>query len=403
LAGLAMVFVFFHSQSLVDTSVDPYQFGIMGKALAAGKGFLEFGVLLKRRSPLYPSIIGGIYALFGERPRVMLLLQCLLHGGTCCLAYDLARRMFNRRTALIAGVVIALHPMLIRYVADLHLETLFTFLIMLIAWLGYRFYLHPSVAWGAALGAAAGLATLTKAVVIIYPGLLAIGFLLSTLRARKRGENRVIPWTALVTIFAVMGAAIIPWTIRNYRVTGHFVPVSTGFSDAFLRGLIFSRSEFITLRQPPYVYAENQSNAYFRELCQQAGTEWEKNDWETDQILNREMKRRFFAEPGLMVRRFFVGLFTFWYEMTSLANSMLAGGLALVAWIFALLGLRRARADGKPAWLLFLPVLYLNLLLAALLALGRYSAPILPELLIMAAFGTEALLPERAASAGFGA
>src|SRR5471032_2703173 len=76
LAGLAMVFVFFHSQSLVDTSVDPYQFGIMGKALAAGKGFLEFGVLLKRRSPLYPSIIGGIYALFGERPRVVLLLQC---------------------------------------------------------------------------------------------------------------------------------------------------------------------------------------------------------------------------------------------------------------------------------------------------------------------------------------
>jgi 4-amino-4-deoxy-L-arabinose transferase-like glycosyltransferase len=327
----------------------------------------------------------------------VLLLQCLLHGGTCFLAYDLARRMFNRRTALIAGVVIALHPMLIRYIADLHLETLFTFLITLIAWLGYQFYLRPSVARGAALGAVAGLATLTKAVVIIYPGLLAIGFLLSMFRARQRGEDRAIPWAAGVTIFVVMGALIIPWTIRNYRVTGHFVPVSTGFSDAFLRGLIFSRTEFITLRQPPYVDAENQTNAYFRELCAQAGTEWEKNDWETDQILNREMKRRLFAEPGLMVRRFFVGIFTFWYEMTSLPNSLLAGGLALVAWVFALFGLRRAHAEKKPAWLLLLPVLYFNLLLAALLALGRYSVPILPELLILAAFGLEALLPKQAA------
>ena len=49
------------------------------------------------------------------------------------------------------------------------------------------------------------------------------------------------------------------------------------------------------------------------------------------------------------------------------------------------------------AWLLMLPVLYLNLVLALLLALGRYSVPILPALIVMSAFGVDTLLDRRAA------
>ncbi len=43
-------------------------------------------------------------------------------------------------------------------------------------------------------------------------------------------------------------------------------------------------------------------------------------------------------------------------------------------------------------WPLLLPVFYLNIVLALLLALGRYSAPILPALLIVSAFGVDTLL-----------
>jgi hypothetical protein len=37
-------------------------------------------------------------------------------------------------------------------------------------------------------------------------------------------------------------------------------------------------------------------------------------------------------------------------------------------------------------------VFYLNVVLALLLALGRYSAPILPALLIVSAFGADTLI-----------
>lgn len=391
-AGLFMVFVGFRAQHIVDQRFDPYFFGKMGASIARGDGFLPFGTLISRRAPLYPLTIGGVYWLFGERPMLVLLLQCLLHAGTSMLVFNLTRRLFGQRAAVIAGAACAVHPMLLRYVPDLHLETLFTFLFTLTVWLTERFYRTRDVRSGALLGVVFGLATLTKSVILLYPGLFAVAMLLGSSRAKTQ-----LPIAGLATMFMAMALVIAPWTARNYAATGHFVPVSSGLSDAFLRGLIFSRTEFITLQKPPYTDAENESNAYFRDLSRAAGTEWQRDDWETDQILNKEMKRRFVAEPWLNVRRFFVGLFTFWYQMTSLATSTVAGGFALVAWVFAALGLRRAVRERRPAWLLLLPIIYLNLLLAALLALGRYSAPILPCLIALAAFGLDGLLPKRSA------
>jgi hypothetical protein len=190
-----------------------------------------------------------------------------------------------------------------------------------------------------------------------------------------------------------MAVLIAPWTIRNYVATGgHFVLLSSGTSDAFLRGYIFSKPEYATLRLPPFEYAENESNAWFRSLASSAGTEWQRDDYETDQILNRAAVQQLIAAPGEFVRKFVTGLFTFWYEMTSLTNSIVAGVLAVGAWILAIVGLRRSKKEGQPAWILILPAVYLNLALAALLALGRYSVPILPPLLVVSAFGVDTLM-----------
>jgi hypothetical protein len=200
------------------------------------------------------------------------------------------------------------------------------------------------------------------------------------------------PKPALIMVVAC-ALTIVPWTIRNYRVTnGKFVLVSTGFNDAFLRGYIFSQKDYALLRLPPYTYAENASNAWFEQLARDAGTEWQRDDYETEQILGREVKRKLAAEPGEFVRKFIVGLFAFWYEMTSLANSIVTGVCALGAIILAAIGARRAWTEGQPVWMFVLPAIYLNLLLAVLLALGRYSMPIMPALLVASAFGVDTLL-----------
>ncbi|MBS2025122.1 MAG: glycosyltransferase family 39 protein [Deltaproteobacteria bacterium] len=401
LTGLAMVFVVFKAQSLADTRPDPYFFGAMGKSVAHGDGLLPFGSLIKRRAPLYPLTIGALYWTFGEREWLLQLLQCAFHAGTCWLVFDLGRRMFNLRTGVLAALATALHPLLLRYVPDLHLETQFTFLLTLSIWQSQRFLEKPDARRGALLGVTLALASLTKSVPMLYPFFFAGAVALMALRAR-RGETPAQALRPLVlplaAMFVLMAAVVSPWTYRNYQTTGHFIPISSGGSDAFLRGYIFSRTEFITYKLLPYTDAENETNATFRALCAKEGAVWEQDDWQTDQILNRAAKAKLKAEPLLFVRKFVVGLFTFWYELTTLKNALLAAALALLAWAFAIPGLLRAKREGRAAWPLWLPIAYTNLLLAALLALGRYSAPVLPELMLLAAFGLDGILARREAA-----
>jgi 4-amino-4-deoxy-L-arabinose transferase-like glycosyltransferase len=391
--GLAVVLLGFRSQSALETSVDPYWFGAMGKSIVQGDGFGPFGTLIQRRAPLYPLMIAGLYALFGERPLTVYITQALLLAGTCVLAFDIGRRMFNRRTGLISAALVGLNPMLLRYVGDLQLETLLTFLFTLTVWFSLRFYARPTVLNGVVVGVAAGLAALTKSVALPWPFLLAVIVLGAALLKRRQKQSARLPIAALVAMFVSLFAVISPWTIRNYVATGgHFVLLSSGTSDAFLRGYVFSKPEYATLRLPPYEYAENESNAWFEQLSRDAGTVWQRDDYETDQVLNRAAAQKLQAEPTEFVRKFVTGLFTFWYEMTSLTNSIVAGGLALLSWILAIIGLRRSMREGQPAWILIIPALSLNVLLAALLALGRYSVPVLPPLLVVSAFGLDALL-----------
>jgi hypothetical protein len=231
---------------------------------------------------------------------------------------------------------------------------------------------------------------------MLYPLLFGILWLLR--RSRDPAQREKAWWSPFVPLSiaaVVMALTIAPWTVRNYVATGHFVPITTGMSDAFLRGYVFSRTEFITLQKPPYTHAEVEVNQWFGSLCEAAGTVWERDDVETDRILNKAAKERLLASPAEFLRKSVVGLFTFWYEMTSLKTSLAAGVMALGAWVLAAFGLRRARREGQRAWLVLAPILYLNLLLAVLLSLGRYSVPVLPCLMVLAAFGADTLLGDR--------
>ena len=391
-AGLAMVLVGFRSQSFVHDRFDPYQFGEMGASIARGNGFTGWGTLLSRRAPLYPIVIGGVYFAFGEHPFLVQLLQSAMLGGTCWLVFDMGRRVFNRRTGLLAGIACAFHPMMLRYVADLQLETQLTFVFTLTVWCTVRVYRTPTVANGALVGIAGGFAALTKAVVVLYPALFSCLWLAMDVVWLRYREKAVSKLPAVAAILTGMMVVIAPWTLRNYRASGHFVLISTGLSDAFLRGYIFSKTDYALLRKPPYTDAENETNAWFEQLGREAGTEWAKDDYETEQLLSRAAKEKLRSDPGAFLRKFGVGLFTFWYEMTSFANSLLAGIFALGAWILAFIGARRGWRERRPAWLFLLPAIQLNLLLAALLALGRYSAPVVPSLIVLSAFGLDWLL-----------
>jgi 4-amino-4-deoxy-L-arabinose transferase-like glycosyltransferase len=385
-AALIMVFGVFGHQGLVANSGDPYKYGEIAH------GFVEHGfvTLTRRAASLYPELIALIYWVGGNDLAVVLL-QCFLHVGTCLLVFSLGLRMYNARTGFLAGLFCALHPMLLRYVPDLHMETMLTFLCTLTIWSTVRFHDRPNVVNGVLLGAVGMVTVLTKGVLLPYLGLFGLISGVAALRARSASG-----FLAVAAMFVTMALLLAPWTYRNYEVTGgRFVLITPGASDSFLRGYVFTRWEFATLQKPPYTDAENECNAWFNKIAHDAGTKWEADEVVDEANNARVAKQLILTQPLDTVRKVVVGLFTFWYEMTSLKNSLVPGLLALAGWALAFVGLTRAHREGRPSWLLWLPIVVMNVFVAVLIPLGRYSVPILPCLMILAAFGVDTLLNRR--------
>jgi 4-amino-4-deoxy-L-arabinose transferase-like glycosyltransferase len=382
-AALLTVLVFFHSQNLVLEPADPYGYGFIAH------GLVEHGLtnLTRRGASLYPEFIAVIYRLGGS-DQWIIFLQCLFHAATCVLVFWIGLRIYNARTGLLAGLFCAFHPMLLRYIPDLHMETFLTLMCTLTVWTTVRFHDRPTVANGILVGVVGMCATLTKGVVLPYLGIF--GIVSGVLALKQRSMRRV---AAVAAMFIAMVVVLAPWTYRNYQITGgRFVLLTPGASDSFLRGYVFTRWEFATLQKPPYTDAENEVNTWFRQIARDAGTEWERSEVVDEENNARVAKHLITTQPLDTARKVFVGLFTFWYEMTSLTNSLIPGSLALIGWALAIVGLIRANREGRPSWLIWLPIVVMNVFVALLIPLGRYSVPILPCLMILAAFGVDTLL-----------
>lgn len=390
-SALVVAFLIWPVQQLVDRRPDPYNYAAIASQMVR-EGFAAHG-LTKREASLYPIAIAAVYRVVGESPLVIVLAQCVLFAATCALAFDLGRRLYNHRSGLIAGFLVAFNPLLLRYVADLHMETMLTFLVTANVWTMVRFHEQRTVLNGVLVGLSAAVAGLTKGVALVPPLVFGVLWVLRGLGARIRGVRSPAPWAAVAAIALATIVIITPWTIRNYRVTGgRFVLLAPGFNDAFLRGYVFSRPEYALLQRSPYVDAENECNAWLREICLRNGAEFGRDEVRDEQILGAEVRRMIVEEPRATFRKVAVGIFTFWYQMSGRLTSVVAAGIAATAWLLAFWSRSRARAEGIPSWLLLMPIVSMNLVIATLCSLGRYSMPVVPCLMVMAAFGVDTLL-----------
>jgi tetratricopeptide (TPR) repeat protein/4-amino-4-deoxy-L-arabinose transferase-like glycosyltransferase len=175
------------------------------------------------RPPGYPYFLGGIYAISGGGYLAPRVVQMTLGMANVVLLFSLARRWFGSAVALVGSALMATHWIPIYFEGELHAPVLLIFLLLSTLLLLGRWRAGPTLPSAVGAGFTIGLASLVR------PNALAIGAvsLLWMAWIVRRGTPPRASWVHLPALALAIAVAVLPVTVRNYRVSGELVPISS--------------------------------------------------------------------------------------------------------------------------------------------------------------------------------
>ena len=197
------------------------------------------------QDPLYPYVLAGLYALFGTGSVLVLYAQALLDACTVWLLFALARQLFDRRTAVLAGALAALYGVFLYYDAFLLKVPLTLFLIAAALLLLVRAWESAKPAAWLVAGVVLGLAALTRGNYLLFVPALFVWLALAWPAPLARRA------TAIALVCLGLGVAILPVTLRNGLVGGDWVLITSQAGQNFFIGNF--RGAIGTYRAPPFV------------------------------------------------------------------------------------------------------------------------------------------------------
>jgi len=322
------------------------------------------------RMPGYPVLLAGVQILFGRGLLAPRLVQALLGTAAAGLVYLLARQLFGEREALVAAAIVAVYPIFVLFTILVLSETLFNALVLgglgCLA-LAYR---RTDAGWAVAGGVVFGLATLVRASFLPFVVLAAAGW------AAARRFQPAAAWRAGLMVVA-FAAAMTPWVLRNWRVTGGHLVVTTLRAGASLYEGLNPRAD-----GGPMMDRIN----------------WDEGTRGMSQLQRNEHWRRLgldyaWEHPGRTVVLAAKKLFRFWNLVPNVAQFRIPvlcvalGAPYAMVMLLALVGLVRSWRRGDVALILLLPVVYYSLVHMIFVGSVRYRMPVMPLVIVLGAHG----------------
>ncbi len=211
---------------------DPAFYSVLAESLADGDGYTLPGGEPTAYYPVgYPAALGVVYWAVGvlpvidDLPLATGIFQLVLGVLTIVLTFTMARIVVGPRVALVSAGIVALFPNLIFHTAVPLTETLFTLLVLVVIVVACAAdFRAPSRMSVIGLGLVLGLSMLVRPVSLGLLVALAVGW-------RLAGQAWRPLLIRLVTVAAVAGLVIVPWTARNLVVMDAPVAKSTNVGD----------------------------------------------------------------------------------------------------------------------------------------------------------------------------
>ena len=367
------------------------EMGLLANSLLHGQGYSSpFGGSTGPTAfiaPGYPTLIAGIFAIFGAYSFASALaimgLQILVGLLTIWLMMHIACKMLDDRTTTLAGAFWAVSPPLL-FIPTIFWETSISACILpgMIA-LALRCRRTPTTQVWALMGASCGVAALINPALL--PALLAI---LAWAAWQTRGVARIAPAIGLAALLVVFAA----WPIRNAYRFHAFIPLRSTVGFELWMGNRPGATGF--LDESVFPMYNQQELASYKSKGELAYTR-DKSEAAMDYIREK---------PGVFLKMSLRRFFRFW---TGTGNSIenpfywLHAGLTTTLGFAGIVLLYRGRMRSF-ATLMALPLLLFPLPYYITHAEFRYRLNIDPILTILAAFAVTQLAGRTRADTKYG-
>lgn len=212
-------------------SVDGAIYDAWAKEILAGD-WLGKGVLFM--GPGYPAFMSAVYAVFGPSIPALKAVQAFLGALSCVFIWGIARELFDRRAAALAGGLAAFHGMLIFYGGTVMVVNLQVLLIAGLCWALIRTLRTPSYRGFALCGFVLGFSVLARQTVLVMAPLIALWTLFGMPDgATPYSFKQRFAWGSTFGIAICL--LILPFTIKNYVAGDDLVLLnSTGGANFYM-------------------------------------------------------------------------------------------------------------------------------------------------------------------------
>lgn len=235
---------------------DSEGYWVLARTIATGKPY-AYGEWQVFRTPGYPAVLAPLFLIANDPPVLWgRILSALLATSAVAAVAWLARLLFDARTSVVAAAIAALYPEAIAVGAFVLSEAPFTPLMLLQlgcwvkAWGQWTEQVEregsisrsemstikistvtvATVRWSMIGGIVAGLATLMRPSFLLFvpfAGVIGLGV------THDRRRHLLITSVMLGTLCLTLT----PWWVRNYRVSGRFVPTSLQVGASLYDGI----------------------------------------------------------------------------------------------------------------------------------------------------------------------
>lgn len=331
---------------------DPIAFGLM-----RGEGFSLNGAPTALSGPVYPVLLSILYTLFGYSATVVRIALSVLDAAQCVVFYFIAKRSFGGTVAVLTALALIVSPFTIYCILTLSPEVPFLvfhalFVLYFVSALQAGAYRYSLLS-----GLALGVATLSRAVPILLP-LAALPVFLINAERRRKG---LVHFAVFLLGFAVL---VGPWIVRNYVVFQRFIPVQTLGGAHLYRATPAKRSP----------EAQQKETAELLSM----------NHIQRDKALYVRSWQRIKENPGEFVRLMGHRLLQMWYRTDSgrFQRPLLYANSALL--MLAAAGMFLSRRKWREYSLFYVVIAYYVIIHTILIAILRYTLPIIPLIIAFA-------------------